>query len=72
MVIERAHFKIIETSNKICRVFVGTFTKRKNLKGILEIKTLALVGIPFFKNALCLFFSPMILVGYHIIFKNSF
>jgi hypothetical protein len=45
MVIERAHFKIIKTSNKICKVFARTFTKRKNLKGILEIKTLALVGI---------------------------
>jgi hypothetical protein len=56
MVIERTHFKIIKTSNKICRVFAGTFTKWKNLKDILEIETLALVGIPFFKNALCLFF----------------
>jgi hypothetical protein len=55
MVIERAHFKIIKISHKICREIAGTFTKRKNLKGILEIETLALVGIPFFKNALCLF-----------------
>jgi hypothetical protein len=50
MVIERAHFKIIKTSNKICRVFAKTFIKWKILKGILEIKTLALVGIAFFKN----------------------
>jgi hypothetical protein len=56
MVIERAHFRITKTSNKICRVFAGTLIKWKNLKGILEIETLALLGIPFFKNALCLFF----------------